>query len=387
MEQLYPRLSAYNVVAAVRVPGGLDTARLREALALVVQRHESLRTAVVSDGSGPYQAVAERVEPPLETRVVDGALTARRCRRPRAAAAGAVRTGRGRRRLPGRRAAPRDRRPALGGRLPRGTGRRLRRVPARGRAAALRRPAGGPGGPRGRRRAGGAPRLLGGPAGRRPAHPRAALPGAPPGRDHLRGRRRRLHGGRGGRPAPGGGGAAHRGHSRRRGARGLHRRAHLVERTGRGRRRRPVVLPRRRPQRGRHRLPHRHPAGAGRRGVRGEFRRAGPPGLRHDDRCPRPRRRGLRADRPGAGPPPQPQPQPALPDLVQRPHARRSRPLVRRGPRRAGGAGHHRLPVRPRPVPAPGRRVGLPAPTGVRPGRLRRGDRTAPARPGRPAPA
>ncbi|MFD9105342.1 amino acid adenylation domain-containing protein [Streptomyces virginiae] len=87
MEQLYPRLSAYNVVAAVRVPGGLDTARLREALALVVQRHESLRTAVVSDESGPYQAVAERVEPPLETRVVDGALTARRCRELAAGAA------------------------------------------------------------------------------------------------------------------------------------------------------------------------------------------------------------------------------------------------------------------------------------------------------------
>ncbi|MFD0380716.1 condensation domain-containing protein, partial [Streptomyces sp. NPDC127112] len=87
MEQLYPRLSAYNVVAAVRVPGGLDTARLRDALDLVVQRHESLRTALLSDGSGPYQAVSERVEPPLETRVVEGALTARRCR---ALAAGAA---------------------------------------------------------------------------------------------------------------------------------------------------------------------------------------------------------------------------------------------------------------------------------------------------------
>ncbi|KOU16394.1 non-ribosomal peptide synthetase [Streptomyces sp. WM6368] len=80
MEQLYPRLSAYNVVAAVRVPGGLDTERLRAALALVIQRHESLRTAVVGDASGPYQAVAEQVEPPLETQVVDGALTGDRCR-------------------------------------------------------------------------------------------------------------------------------------------------------------------------------------------------------------------------------------------------------------------------------------------------------------------
>ncbi|MFE9122870.1 amino acid adenylation domain-containing protein [Streptomyces sp. NPDC007172] len=80
MEQLYPRLSAYNVVCAVRVTGGLDTARLREALALVVRRHESLRTAVVSDESGPYQAVAERVETPLETRVVDGVLSEERCR-------------------------------------------------------------------------------------------------------------------------------------------------------------------------------------------------------------------------------------------------------------------------------------------------------------------
>ncbi|WP_030765322.1 non-ribosomal peptide synthetase [Streptomyces sp. NRRL F-2664] len=80
MEQLYPRLSAYNVVAAVRIAGGLDTGRLHEALTVVVQRHESLRTALLSDASGPYQAVAERVEPPLETRVVDGSLTEERCR-------------------------------------------------------------------------------------------------------------------------------------------------------------------------------------------------------------------------------------------------------------------------------------------------------------------
>ncbi|MFB7181090.1 amino acid adenylation domain-containing protein [Streptomyces sp. NPDC056257] len=80
MEQLYPRLSAYNVVSAVRVAGGLDAARLREALALVVRRHESLRTSLVSDGSDPYQAVAEHVEPPLETLLVDGALTGERCR-------------------------------------------------------------------------------------------------------------------------------------------------------------------------------------------------------------------------------------------------------------------------------------------------------------------
>ncbi|MFK0294864.1 amino acid adenylation domain-containing protein [Streptomyces sp. NPDC090442] len=80
MEQLHPRLSAYNVVAAVRVAGGLDTGRLRTALAAVVARHEALRTRLVRDGSGPYQDIAAHVEPPLSVTTVHEPLTEQRCR-------------------------------------------------------------------------------------------------------------------------------------------------------------------------------------------------------------------------------------------------------------------------------------------------------------------
>jgi amino acid adenylation domain-containing protein len=80
MEQLYPRLSAYNVVAAVRIAGALDVSRLRAALAAVVGRHEALRTHIVGDEAGPYQAVAERVPSPLETIAVAEPLTEPGCR-------------------------------------------------------------------------------------------------------------------------------------------------------------------------------------------------------------------------------------------------------------------------------------------------------------------
>ncbi|MGW3204217.1 amino acid adenylation domain-containing protein [Streptomyces sp. NPDC001135] len=80
MEQLYQQLSAYNVVAALRVAGGLDTDRLRAALAVVVARHESLRTRIAVDESGPYQDVSAHIEPPLEVSAVDEPLTEERCR-------------------------------------------------------------------------------------------------------------------------------------------------------------------------------------------------------------------------------------------------------------------------------------------------------------------
>ncbi|MFB7663203.1 amino acid adenylation domain-containing protein [Kitasatospora sp. NPDC056138] len=80
MEQLYPRLSAYNVVAAVRPAAALEVPRLRAALAVVVDRHESLRTRIVADDSGPYQVIAEQVAPPLLAVRSAEPLTEGRCR-------------------------------------------------------------------------------------------------------------------------------------------------------------------------------------------------------------------------------------------------------------------------------------------------------------------
>ncbi|GAA0731358.1 hypothetical protein GCM10010199_47730 [Dactylosporangium roseum] len=80
MERLYPRLSAYNVVAALRVPGGLEVDRLRAALATVVRRHESLRTRIVEGDSGPYQEIVAAAGAPLTIGVSDAPLDAGRCR-------------------------------------------------------------------------------------------------------------------------------------------------------------------------------------------------------------------------------------------------------------------------------------------------------------------
>ena len=46
-ERLEPDLALYRVPMAWRVSGALDPARLRRALALLVERHEILRTRFV----------------------------------------------------------------------------------------------------------------------------------------------------------------------------------------------------------------------------------------------------------------------------------------------------------------------------------------------------
>jgi amino acid adenylation domain-containing protein len=69
LQQLEPSSPAYHVSGAVRVRGALDPNALRHALALVVQRHEVLRTALV-DGE---QVVAAWLAPPFETVTLDAA--------------------------------------------------------------------------------------------------------------------------------------------------------------------------------------------------------------------------------------------------------------------------------------------------------------------------
>jgi amino acid adenylation domain-containing protein len=57
VEQLTPGSAIYNLAAAVQLDGELEVAALRRALAEIVRRHESLRTAVVERGGDPAQVV------------------------------------------------------------------------------------------------------------------------------------------------------------------------------------------------------------------------------------------------------------------------------------------------------------------------------------------
>ncbi|MET0399178.1 MAG: amino acid adenylation domain-containing protein, partial [Longimicrobiaceae bacterium] len=49
--------AAYNIPAALRLRGSLDTGALRAALGELVRRHETLRTTIVEQGGGPVQVV------------------------------------------------------------------------------------------------------------------------------------------------------------------------------------------------------------------------------------------------------------------------------------------------------------------------------------------
>ncbi len=70
MDQLQPGGSFYNLSAAVTLDGTLDTAALRQALAAVVRRHESLRTVFrLGRGGDPFQVVQPAQPPAL--RLVD----------------------------------------------------------------------------------------------------------------------------------------------------------------------------------------------------------------------------------------------------------------------------------------------------------------------------
>ncbi|CAA9260169.1 MAG: hypothetical protein AVDCRST_MAG41-2332 [uncultured Corynebacteriales bacterium] len=65
IDQLRPGSSVYTVFCTVRLSGPLDPARLRAALAAVVDRHEALRTTFPAYDGVPVQRVADRLEVPL----------------------------------------------------------------------------------------------------------------------------------------------------------------------------------------------------------------------------------------------------------------------------------------------------------------------------------
>ena len=68
LDQLEPGLPFYNMARAFRLQGPLDTVALSAALSEIVNRHESLRTSFVDDGS-QYQRIADAV--PLSLDIID----------------------------------------------------------------------------------------------------------------------------------------------------------------------------------------------------------------------------------------------------------------------------------------------------------------------------
>jgi amino acid adenylation domain-containing protein len=69
IDQLAPGTALYNIAAAVRLSGALDTAVLTRALAELVRRHETLRTVFRADGGVPLQIIA--VAQPVVLPVLD----------------------------------------------------------------------------------------------------------------------------------------------------------------------------------------------------------------------------------------------------------------------------------------------------------------------------
>ena len=61
LQQLSPESPAYNIPVAVRIHGELDYGRLRQSLQLLVERHEILRTEIVTDDGSPFQRILSRL--------------------------------------------------------------------------------------------------------------------------------------------------------------------------------------------------------------------------------------------------------------------------------------------------------------------------------------
>ncbi len=59
-DQQYPRSSAYNIPAAVRITGALDVPALEQTIHGVVDRHEVLRTTFEAVDGRPTQVIARR---------------------------------------------------------------------------------------------------------------------------------------------------------------------------------------------------------------------------------------------------------------------------------------------------------------------------------------
>lgn len=74
MEQLRPGTNAWNTPIAARLRGPLDLSALRAAVARLVDRHETLRTAIAVRGGDPAPVLV--AEPVVQIPVTDGRATA-----------------------------------------------------------------------------------------------------------------------------------------------------------------------------------------------------------------------------------------------------------------------------------------------------------------------
>src|SRR5206468_3870013 len=67
LDQLHPGSPAYNIPAAARLTGRLDTRALERSLNEIVRRHEALRTTFASGNGEPIQIIAPTQTAALET--------------------------------------------------------------------------------------------------------------------------------------------------------------------------------------------------------------------------------------------------------------------------------------------------------------------------------
>ncbi len=72
LDKVESGLPTYNIGYCYRLRGALDVAALRETLAGVVARHDSLRTYAVNESDGPVQMVVDAIDVPLPVEEVTG---------------------------------------------------------------------------------------------------------------------------------------------------------------------------------------------------------------------------------------------------------------------------------------------------------------------------
>ncbi|WP_343996904.1 SDR family NAD(P)-dependent oxidoreductase, partial [Ideonella azotifigens] len=78
LDQYEPGLAIYNIPAAVRLTGQLDTDALARTLNEIVRRHEALRTSFAMEAGEPVQVIAPALVLPLQTLDLSGLPTAQR---------------------------------------------------------------------------------------------------------------------------------------------------------------------------------------------------------------------------------------------------------------------------------------------------------------------
>jgi NRPS condensation-like uncharacterized protein len=71
LQQTLPESATYNLPVAYRLRGRVDAGRFRQALKIIVQRHEVLRTALVKEGGELMQRICPAAEIPLPWEEVD----------------------------------------------------------------------------------------------------------------------------------------------------------------------------------------------------------------------------------------------------------------------------------------------------------------------------